>query len=280
MKKIFSVLMSFVLLNAACSTFTKNNNGVLQTAQISNTGTDNTAVNIKQIDLQNDKIKYYDKQFRKYIKKHFPSQENRTSRLYYDYIAKISQQKPLAKITRQDEDYILLYLDKNTAKAFTYDMQGNLFGWAEEEILKNTSSELLVAFYDYRITNTNNTQYAQGDIKYILFLYIDTKNKHYVQFIYDENNLIKCAQIDNEIYTESDRDNLLINPSYYPVKHLDYDKSDKGSFPVIEVAEGTLQLGISAAVIASALSYLPAWIWIGYVAAGALPWTILMFSVK
>lgn len=280
MNKIFSVLISVIFLTSACTTFTKNDKKdyITATANISE-DIANVSAEIKTIDLNNGKIKKYDKKFRKYLKKHFNSDKSKISRLYSNYLTEITQQKPLAKITRPDNNYILVFSTESDIKAFSYDKQDKLFGWAEEEIVKNNSSQLTVAFYDYRITDTNNPEYTDGKVKYILFLEIDKKNMHYIQFIYDENYILKCAQIDNEVYALSAQDNLIIDQEYY---RYDFTKkqSDKESFPIIEIAEGTMQLGIMGAVIASALSYLPAWIWMGYVGIGAAPWIILMIAMQ
>ena len=229
----------------------------------------------KQLDLTDRKIQKQDKVFRKYLNKELGS--NQKAWLSAQTVEQLTARAPLAKITRPDGDYILVFSAGDSLKAFTYDKNDTLFGWSTAETLKNTSSELLLVFYDYRLNENRQDERTEGDLKYVLFLQIDKKGKHYNQFIYNKDKELLCGQMDNEVFARSEEENLFIPRSAYSAGILPSEPLKDG-FPIIEVAEGVVQAGAMAAVIASAFSLLPAWIWIGYVGAGSAPWIFLMIA--
>lgn len=197
------------------------------------------------------------------------------STLTYAAIRALARQKPLAKITRTDGDYILVFADGALLRAFTYDANDKLFGWAESEFIKNTSAELTAVFYDYRLQAPAHSGGVRGKLKYILFLNINKKHGHFAQFIYDADATPLGGQTERGFYVLPSKEDLFIPASAYS-DYVSQLPPDVSSVELMENVKDTVHLGVMTAAVASAFSALPSWIWMGYVGAAGAPWIVLM----
>ncbi len=226
-----------------------------------------------RLPLEDKTIQKHDKAFQKYLKKRLAKKQEST--LTYAAVRALARQKPLAKITRTDGDYILVFADGATLRAFTYDANDKLFGWAESEFIKNTSAELTAVFYDYRLQAPDKMGGVQGKLKYILFLNINKKHGHFAQFIYDADATLLGGQTERGFYVLPSKEDLFIPASAYS-DYVSQLPPDVSSVELMENVKDTVQIGVMAAAVASAFSALPSWIWMGYVGAAGAPWIVLM----
>lgn len=184
-----------------------------------------TKINVKNIDMNDETLKKYHQKFYKYSNRAYSySYKNNMDKYlkgykYYNYPEKDNfdkNDKYIMRFELQDGDYAILDNsvkgNKKYKYAAEYHKDGSLFGVVQIKTIRKIRKSATIAFYEYRQSEENLSKF---NTKHTMFLDIEKeKDKvNIAQFVYKDKisfESLVCAQVNNDLYLNEESKNLIV----------------------------------------------------------------------